>query len=320
MKMEKTINTQQAWGGKIAAYLFLAGVGAGSYLVGFVVNLTRPDLVILSRIGVLLGAPLVIIGILFLILDLGKKPLAFLAFSQPGSSWIARGTIIITAFVILTLVHIGLWIWPSTWLEGAPSIHLALGSITAIFALLTLIYTGMVLGVAKPIPFWDPLILPGLFLVSGVSTGTMGIAFYLSIYGLSSGSAIEPPLTLLARCDVFILIIEALIIGGYLFRMHHLSGAQASAGMVLRGKLAAPFWGGVVAAGLVIPLVFEVYLAYLSPPSPATALVLTAVAGIIGLIGGFMLRYVVVVGGVSLPLNINGIPVPVPKTPRVIVS
>jgi len=316
MKIGETVNTQKAWGGKIAAYLFLAGVGAGAYLVGFLVNLFYPDLVILLRIGVLLGAPLVIIGILFLIWDLGKKPLAFLVFSQPKSSWIARGTIIITVFVILALVHIGMWIWPFTILEGVPGLHLALGSIAAIFALLTLIYTGMVLGAAKAIAFWDSMFLPGLFLISGISTGTMGLAFYLSVYGLSAGLAFEQPLAFLARYDAFIIIVEALIICFYLFRMYRLTEATTSARTVVRGNLAVPFWGGVVAAALVVPFVFDVYITSLSTAGPAAVLVLTAVAGIIGLFGGFMLRYIVVAGGASISLNVNGIPVPVPQTSK----
>lgn len=318
MKVKETMDSQKTWGGKIAAYLFLAGVGAGAYLVGFLANLLYPDLVILSKIGVLLSVPLVIIGILFLICDLGKRPLAFLVFSQPKSSWIARGTIIITVFVILALVHIGVWIWPFTILEGIPGLHLALGSIAAIFALLTLIYTGMVLGAAKPIVFWDSMFLPGLFLVSGISTGTMGVAFYLSVYGLSAGLAFEQPLTLLVRYDAFIIIVEALIICFYLFRMYQLTEATTSVRMVVRGNLAVPFWGGVVAAGLVIPFAFEVYITYLSTVTPI--LVLTALSSIIGLVGGFMLRYIVVAGGVSIPLSVNGIPVPLPKTLRAKVS
>ena len=48
--------------------------------------------------------------------------------------------------------------------------------------------------------------------------------------------------------------------------------------------------------------------------SPVAVLVLTAVASIIGLIGGFMLRYVVVSGGMRIPLNIEGVLVPPPDT------
>ena len=312
MKIEETLDTQKVWGWEIAAYLFLAGVGAGAYLTGFVANLIHSELVIVSRVGVLLGAPLVIIGILFLIMDLGKKTLAFLTFSQPGSSWIARGTIIITVFVILDLSHIGMWIWPFTLLESVPGLHLALGSITAVFALLTLIYTGIVLGVAKPIAFWDLRVLPWLFLISSISIGIMGVAFSLSVYGLSAGQVVEQPQMLLVHYNAFIIIVEVLIIVFYLWRMHQVREARISVHIVTKGMLAGHFWGGVVVAGLMVPFAFAIYGAYM--PTIKPILILTALFSIIGLVGGFMLRYVVIAGGTRTPLNVEGVLIPLPET------
>lgn len=314
MKIEEAVNGQKVWGWKLAAYLFLAGAGAGAYLVGFITNLIYPELVIVTKVGILLGAPLVITGILFLIMDLGRETRAFLAFSQPGSSWIARGTIIITVFVLLDLIYLATWIWPVTLLEGVPSLHSALGCIVAIFAFLTLIYTGMVLGAAKPIAFWDPIVLPWLFLISGVSVGIMGVAFSLSVYGLSTDLTFEQPLTLLARYDTFIIIFEALIIGFYLWKTYQVRAARVSVHMVTKGMLAKYFWGGVVVAGLVVPFAFAIYGAYMSTAIPI--LVLTVLSSIIGLVGGFMLRYTIVAGGASMPLTVNGTLVPAPKTSR----
>jgi len=311
------MDTQKVWGWQIAAYLFLAGVGAGVYLTGFVVSQVVPELTILLRIGILLGAPLVIIGIIFLVIDLGKKTRALLAFSQPGTSWIARGTIIITAFVVLDLIYLGTWIWPFTVIAGAPGLQLTLGIITALFAVLTLIYTGMVLGTAKSIAFWDPWFLPGLFLVSGISTGAMCLTLYLSIYGLSAGQVLQQPLMLLGRYDAFIIIVEALIIAFYLVRMYQRIDARTSARVVTQGNLAPHFWVGVVLAGLVVPFAVEMYLISLLAPATTAMLVLTLAAGIIGLIGGFMLRYLVIAGGASRALNVKGIPVPLPRTSKI---
>jgi len=46
-------------------------------------------------------------------------------------------------------------------------------------------------------------------------------------------------------------------------------------------------------------------------------LVLTLAAGIIGLIGGFMLRYLVIAGGASRALNVKGILVTIPRTSKI---
>lgn len=307
--MEQALNTQKVWGWKIVAYLFLLGAGAGIYLVGFYL--------VLSKLAVILAAPVTIIGALLLLCDTGRKGTFYRAFARPLSSWIARGAIIITVFIILNLIHIFAWAWPSTWLSGAPDLHRALGVIASIFAVLALVYTGLLLRVAKPIPFWNTSFLPGIFLVSGISTGTMAVALSLSVYGLSTGSAMAQPLILLARFDVFVIVVEALIICFYLWRMHQLKAARPSVHMVTKGSLAAPFWGGVVAAGLVVPFAFEVYKTYLSTIDPVAVLALTAVASIIGLMGGFMLRYIVVAGGTSTPLNVEGVLISYPDTYRV---
>jgi len=316
--MNKAPNPQEVLGWRIVASLFLVGAGAGAYLIGFILNMVSPGFVLLSKLSIILAAPVVIAGALLLLCDMGRKAPFYLAFVRPLSSWIARGSIILTVFIILNLTHIFTWIWPSTALAGAPGSHLALGVIASIFAVLALVYTGLLLGITKPVPFWNSSFLPGLFLVSGISMGTMAAAFLLSVYSLSVGSAAVRPLMLLARCDVFIIIVEALIICFYLLRMHRLETARTSVTMLTRGRLAAPFWGGVVAAALVVPFVFEVCKAYVFIANPAALLVLTVVSSIIGLVGGFMLRYVVIYGGTRAPLSVEGVLVsPPPETYRV---
>jgi len=57
METKEALNTQKVWGWKVVAYLFLAGVGAGAYLIGFVFSLTHPEFILLSKITVLLAAP-----------------------------------------------------------------------------------------------------------------------------------------------------------------------------------------------------------------------------------------------------------------------
>lgn len=320
MKMEEAVHIPKLWDWKIAAHLFLVGVGAGTYLVGFILTLTRPELILLSKVTVSIAAPLVIVGTIFLILQLGQKANAFRAFSRPVSSWMARGAIILTVFVILGLIHIGTWIWPSTVLGDAPGLRLTLGSVASVFAVFVLIYTGMLLRALKPIAFWNTLTLPLLFLVSGISTGIMGAALVLAVYGFSTGLTVERPLVLLARYEAFIIIVEALILGFYLWRMRRVIAARDSVRIVTKGNLAAGFWVGVVAAGLVVPLAFAVYHIYLSAVDPLAVVILTIVASIIGLVGGFMLRYIVVAGGTSAEINVEGVLVPLPETSRATVS
>ncbi len=314
MEMTDTLRKQKVWGWSVATYLFLAGMGAGAYLMGFILGLVNSEFALFSKIAIILAAPLMVIGLFLLVLDLGQKQIFAMVFLRPLSSWMARGSIIITIFLILDIIHIGLWIWPFNILADNAGAFLALGIIGSIFAVLTMIYTGLLLGAAKPIPFWSQTVLPVLFLVSGISTGIMGTAFILTIFGLSAGTAVEPALVRLARYDVFIVIVEAIILVVYLYRMYQLAEARLSANMVVTGNLSARFWGGVVVSGLLVPFVFELYVGYLSSAATVTMLIPTAIVSVIGLFGGLMLRHIIVAGGTRTTLNIDGVLLPVSDT------
>src|SRR5512142_1040074 len=140
------------WGPLIAWYLFLAGMGAGAYMVAWGASVLGTKYQPLVKPGVLLAAPLVAIGSGLLLLDLGNPLRFFLGFLRPQSSMISVGIFIITVFILLGLVHIVALLWPSrvklskkalAWLSG----------ITAVFALATAIYTCLLIVVVKAVPF-----------------------------------------------------------------------------------------------------------------------------------------------------------------------
>ena len=314
MPRDETVNRQKAWGGKIAAYLFLAGAGAGAYLAAFFLALIRPELTIAINTGLALSLSLMVLGILFLILDLGKKLLAFLAFSRPRESWISRGTIIITAFLIFDIAYFVI-ITRAGGMEDTAGWGLVWGILAAIFALLTLTYTGMVLGAARPVVFWDPGFLTVLFLVSGISSGIAGMVFCLSIYNLSSDMALASSLLFLMHYNAFVLTAEVIVIGLYLFRMYRRVQPRPSVRLILKGNLAVPFWG-VVVVGLLVSLVFDYCLAYLSVPVSVPISAVAVAVSLAGLSSGFTLRYIAVAAGISLPLNIEGRLISIPQITR----
>jgi len=189
-------------------------------------------------------------------------------------------------------------------LAGAPL--LTLGIITSIFAVLCLVYTGLLLGVVKSVVvLWSGTFLPVLFLISGLSMGTMAAVFVLSLSKLAVGSTEIQTLVILARFNFFVIIIEAMVIGLYLGSMQVFGAAKNPARVLTRGRLAGAFWGGVVAAALVIPFILEALKAY-ATIGPVAILVLAVVSSVIGLVGGFMLRYVIVYGGTRTLLNVQG--------------
>jgi hypothetical protein len=59
---------------------------------------------------------------------------------RPNTSWIARGTIIITIFMIVGAVHIAFWLWPFNGLMEASGGRHVLGVLGIIFTFGTMIY------------------------------------------------------------------------------------------------------------------------------------------------------------------------------------
>ncbi len=211
-----------------------------------------------------LGAWLALIGIvagaLLLIADLGE-PMRFwhlLAGIHPVSvMWLGS--------VVLALSGIGLfWLiiskeWPD-WLVWT----------TAILVLLVVGYTGVLL-MATARPFWSgsPL-LPWIFLASAYTTGSALLVLF--------GSHSEK----LAKLSFAFAVIEILLVAAHMIWTY--SGAKDAITAAISGNLAWAFWGFVV-VGVLIPL-------YMEAQKKALAL-----AALLVLLGGFLLRYFIVYAG-----------------------
>ena len=293
---------QETWGRLVAAYLFVSGTGAGAYATGAAAEwLGEPGA---ATVAVILGPLLVGPATLFLIGDLGR-PAGFLrAGRRPGTSWISRGVVILSAFLVTSALHAA-----CALLGGPATARLALATAGGGLAMLTMVYTGLLLGAIRPIPFWKTPVLPVLFTVSSLSTGVMAVDLVATLARLA-----EPPaLAALRQADLALLALEAGVIALYLALGHATVAARAATALVTRGALAKRFWGGVVGAGLVAP--FAIQLLEVSGVLPAGA-AWTALSSGAGLAGGFLLRRIVIAGGVKSPLNAAGMLFPLPGHPR----
>ena len=176
--MEEKLRGGFVFGWKVIAYLFLAGVGGGAAAVGAAFRLILPEAEAITRTSVILGAPLVVVGCILLFFDLGRPQAAFRALSRPNQAWIARGTIILTAFIVFQAIQFAGWIWPFRALMSDSSLFTFLNVLGGIFGVLTVLYTGFLFDTTRSIPFWSTPILPLLFLVSGLSTGIFALIFF----------------------------------------------------------------------------------------------------------------------------------------------
>lgn len=291
---------QATWRWQIAAYLFLAGTGAGAFILGVVSDFQ--GYVMPAKIAITFGAPVVAFSTVFLILDLGHPEKFFMAIMHPGSSWISRGVFILSGVIAFGSLIIALWVWPfGGVLEANPSLRSLLEIVALLFAVATCIYTGILIGIVISRPFWNNPLLPMLFLVSALSTGIGGVFFITpiasSVFGIA-GSETAVYLSHLESLDMLLIVIEAIAM--YLYMTVVFSRAPEAVNLLIKGKLSRLFWVGFVTIGLVIPLGME-YLASTMPADTNRSLVML-VAGVLLLIGGFMMRQLILAAGIRTPL------------------
>ena len=291
---------QATWRWQIAAYLFLAGTGAGAFILGVVSDFK--GYAIPAKIAMTFGTPVVAFSTVFLILDLGHPEKFFKAIMHPGASWMSRGVFILSGLITLGGLIVALWVWPfGGVLEANPSLRALLEIIALLFAVATCIYTGILIGIVISRPFWNNPLLPMLFLVSALSTGIGGIFFITpiasSVFGIASAQTVEY-LSYLESVDMLLIVIEAIAM--YLYMTVVFSRAPEAVNLLIKGQLSRQFWVGFVVIGLVIPLGMG-YFASMLPADTGRSLVML-VAGILLLIGGFMMRQLILAAGIRSPL------------------
>ncbi len=142
------------------------------------------------------------------------------------------------------------------------------------------------------------VVLPILFLVSALSTGSMAIILSTLGTGLLAynSNAIQGLLVM----EQMLIVIEGLILILFLWGRYRASEQGKDAVLLLiSGKLRYLFWQGIIVFGFLLPFVLEwISKYYQSPP-------LLWVAGLSLLTGGFFLRLTLLRAGIKdqLPMQ-----------------
>ncbi|MBT5180643.1 MAG: polysulfide reductase NrfD, partial [Rhodospirillaceae bacterium] len=219
------------------------------------------------------------------------------------------GTWLLTFFIMLSVVY------AYTFVRGAPGIstelryrlRVVLSWMIIPFGIGVAVYTGVLLGAMPSRPFWNSPILAMLFMLSSISTGIAAILLARALFSGKQDSDEEAKVYhrsgyLFASSDVLLIGLELLVIFLFLMFAHLTVGdVKQAVSVVLPGGILAPmFFLWVVLIGLVAPAIIELY--YVLPkllyhqafamPRSVEVVVPAAI-----LVGGFMLRYVVVVAG-----------------------
>jgi polysulfide reductase chain C len=212
---------------------------------------------------------------------------------NPRTSWVARGFLILSAFIVLGLLALVISILSFQWLIEQTTLRRTLEIITILFAFATAIYTGILLKATKSIPLWNTYLLPLLFLVSALSTGSMAII--LSTLGTGLFSYDAGVLKALIGGEQILVVIEAIFLYLYLSQRYRATEqGKDSVRLLLFGEKKLIFWGGIVLLGFVFPVILEGVASFFH-----SNVVLVFVSGLILLCGGFFLRFGVISAGIK---------------------
>lgn len=276
---------QREWEWLIATGFFLAGIGAGLFVISFLLSATG-----IGLIGVILTA----LGAVSLFFDLGNPKNVLRAFAHLRTSWISWGVTLITIFLITGLLH-GL---PAlSFLSGLPwspetGAGYVMGLIATVAAFGIMGYTGFVLAYSRAIPLWNTTLLPVLFVLYSFM-GALGIISAMSLVMVPTNIDIK----LLQIGEITLIGISMVIVAVYLMSIGYSTlAARESVRVLLKGELAKIFIGGTIIIGLVVPLIIAI-IAYDSGEG-ASGAPLLVVATILELAGGFLFRYCLVRAGI----------------------
>jgi len=326
------------WNWSVALYLFVAGVSAGAFAISALAYfLGEEKYQNITRIGAYIAPFPLILGILCLVYDL-ERPFLFwklLVTFQPHSV-MSLGSWLLLIFSFLSFLYFYLWLperfelvdlfkrIPPKWekvkiirtIKSSPLLEkFRRGNLNGIrgwvglagipVSLLVGIYTGVLLGALVARPFWNNPMLPMLFLVSALKTGTASICFvgcFIKGFGGMTREEIETNKFMVHAIDFALMVLSIIAVLLFIFGLYSSPRSSVEAAqLIMGGEFTFLFWGLVVGLGILLPLLLEIYELIphfikhvaLREHNPWISGAVTASV----LLGGFLLRYVVVYAG-----------------------
>ena len=316
------------WGWPVYWYLFLAGLGAGAIIVSAFTYLRGPGgnlgerYFTVAKYGALIGPLPIIIGTAFLVYELGRTFRAFniitsnfwyKAFNPSPMNyggWLLMLVGIVSVLYAMTFLDWKRYLagdfadtlvrWSDRWRKPLAGVSIPLAVATAI-------YTAMLLGAMPSRPLWNTPVLWSLFTVSALSTGIASIMLANRIF---HRSAVDPKQDglfhnsgyWLTLTDIILISIELVVIALF-FMFAYVTVQDASHAIKILlpgGELAPLFWTGVIFVGLLAPLILESFFVLRTQYSGGhfrVPYLFEFMMPMAVLLGGLMLRYVIVVGG-----------------------
>ena len=279
------------WPFLIDVYFFLGGLAGGAFVFATAAQILNPrryrDVV---RVGYYLALAALIPCPLILIVDLGV-PSRFLNMllrfnvDSPMSmgAWALLGFSICAGLAALFTLLEDLRAHNFT---GAKRL---VGVIGSAFGFFLAAYPGVLLG-ATARPLWiEGHALGALFLAVGASTGAAAMALILALMGRRAADQVASVRLL----TVVALVIQLLAVVAFVGSVQASGSVAATSALRLLtdGRFAMLFWGGAIVLGSVLPLVLGIV------DLRRRSFGLTALTSLLVLVGGFLVKYVIMAAG-----------------------
>jgi len=286
------LERQKVWG-KLAAFdMFFGGMGAGAFVVGFVLSLTN-DMKWLALAGVLAGPVLVALGTLMLIIEAGAPRRAFRLLSGLSTSWMSRGGLIHALFIILGLVYAVPGFFIADW-PGSPFL-VAVGVVCLVLAFIIAAYHGLLMTQARGIPLWSSSVMPALSFFISLTTGLgLVLAMFPVFANLYAVEQLPDAERMLAGLGMG-LTVGCLFVLWFLVSQRPNDTYAESINYLRRSVIA-----DVICLFVAVALLAFTYLFGGRSAFPY----ITAVAGTALLVGGFIIRYGILRAGFYIPLRV----------------
>jgi formate-dependent nitrite reductase membrane component NrfD len=280
------------WPVLIDVYFFLGGLAGGAFVIATIATLLDAGRFRdVSRVGYYLALAALIPCPIILIVDLGV-PVRFMNMMRTfnPTSPMSMGAWALLGFSACAFLAALLTLLEDTGRARTLALpKTVVGVIGGFFGFFLAAYPGVLLS-ATAQPLWaGGHALGALFLAVGASTGAAAIALILMLVGRPATDSVRTLRTML----VLSLLLQLVAVVVFVVSVQgsgSLAATRALAALT-SGSFGLTFWLGAIVVGSVLPLLLG--LVDLKRRSPG----LTALASVLVLIGGFLVKFVIVAAG-----------------------
>lgn len=296
---------QIEWELLVAADLFLSGLGAGAYITATLADIKGgKKYEKLARFGSHLSWPLIIMGLIILILHMGRPELnnpshIMNIFTNFPSSMLTIEALLSGGLIAIGAATSFLWLagWKKVWLRTIIEI------VGIVIASCLLASSGFVLALSRGIPLWESAFLPWIFVISALLAG-------LALVGLTEthlGSLLfphfstKPESTILNHITRYTSMMTVVLLIAIIFYVADVAimvGATVGISNLAIGSMSIIFWASIL-VGFILPLGIRVSIAKRAKePGTETGIkLLSLISFLCIIVGVFALRYAIMIAG-----------------------